>query len=76
MTGSEPSQKSLFLAALEIQSEVARAEFLQKACHGNNELRQEVESLLEAHGDPPQIVRQICGKSFPKTRFAASSEYY
>jgi serine/threonine protein kinase/WD40 repeat protein len=43
------TEESLFADAVAIQDPMARAEFLQRACEGNAELRRAVESLLAAH---------------------------
>ncbi|MHC4402210.1 MAG: protein kinase domain-containing protein [Planctomycetota bacterium] len=59
MSRPTPSNKSLFLAAIEIESEAERAAFLQQACGDNDQLREEIESLLDAHGDPPEVLRQM-----------------
>jgi WD40 repeat protein len=46
-----PSQRDVFLDALEIADPVQRGEFLDKCCAGNPRLRAAVESLLASHRD-------------------------
>ncbi|MGE5194035.1 MAG: hypothetical protein ACM3U2_16185, partial [Deltaproteobacteria bacterium] len=48
MNQSPPDIKTIFGKALEIDSDDARAAFLDAACAGNEPLRAEVVSLLEA----------------------------
>ena len=43
------TEQSIFLAALEIDDPAARADYLDKACAGNDTLRQEVRALFAAH---------------------------
>ena len=59
MSRPKLSHKSLFLAAIEIESEAERAAFLQRACGDNDQLREEIESLLDAHGDPPDVLKKM-----------------
>ena len=59
MSPSDPSNKSLFLAALEIETEAERAAYLQQACGDNRELREEIESLLDANANPPAVLKQM-----------------
>ncbi len=59
MSRSKPSNKSLFLAAIDIESDAERAAFLQEACGDNNQLQEEIESLLDAHGNPPEVLKRI-----------------
>ena len=59
MSGLEPSNKSLFLAALEIESDAERAAFLQQACSDDDQLREDIESLLDAHRDPPEVLKRM-----------------
>jgi serine/threonine protein kinase/tetratricopeptide (TPR) repeat protein len=49
MADQQQNEKSLFLAALEINSEAERAAFLKDACEGNPQLQAQVDSLLQAH---------------------------
>ncbi|MGA2660963.1 MAG: hypothetical protein ABSH34_26060 [Verrucomicrobiota bacterium] len=65
--------KELFSRALEQQAPGERALFLEEACRSDLELRQQVESLLGAHGragdflqrtsqmSPPDVTRQRAG---------------
>ena len=46
---SQPSEKSIFLQALDIDSTDERERFLAEACAGNNVLRASVKKLLRAH---------------------------
>src|SRR5262249_27771257 len=50
--------KSIFLAAIEIESAVEQAAFLDRACAGNSALRDQVEALLEAHERPQELLDQ------------------
>src|SRR5262249_24014408 len=50
------SEKSIFLAAIEIGSAAERAAFLEKACAGNPSLRGEIEALLQAHERPQRLL--------------------
>src|SRR5688572_19063550 len=43
------SAESIFVAALEKTGSAARTSYLDEACGGNDDLRCEVERLLEAH---------------------------
>jgi tetratricopeptide (TPR) repeat protein len=56
MTGPQPSEKSIFLAAIEIASATERAAFLDRACGGSQTLRGKVEALLQAHEKPQQLL--------------------
>src|SRR5438128_683106 len=56
MTEQPQSEKSIFLAAIEIGSAAEQAAFLDQACAGNQPLRAEVEALLHAHDNPQQLL--------------------
>jgi WD40 repeat protein/serine/threonine protein kinase len=56
MIQQEQSEKSIFLAAIEIGSVVERAAFLDQACSGNQPLRAKVEALLQAHEQPQRLL--------------------
>ena len=43
------TERSLFLALLEIDDPAGRSAYLNQACAGNAALRVQVERLLEAH---------------------------
>ena len=49
MTDPRPSEKSIFLAALDKGSPEQRAAYLDEACAGDPRLRAEIEALLAAH---------------------------
>jgi tRNA A-37 threonylcarbamoyl transferase component Bud32 len=49
MNKNKPELDSLFLAALEIESPAECAEFLEKSCGGDQQLRAQVEQLLRSH---------------------------
>ncbi|HEY7313710.1 MAG TPA: protein kinase [Gemmataceae bacterium] len=51
MGADRPDIKSIFGKAMALSSTGERAAYLQQICDGDTELRAEVESLLEAHGD-------------------------
>src|SRR5215813_6621221 len=46
------SAESIFVAALEKANPAERTAYLDQACHGDSDLRRQVERLLEAH---PQV---------------------
>ena len=48
-------KKTLFLSAIELPTREQRREFLDEACGDNPQLREEVESLLDAHDRLPAI---------------------
>jgi hypothetical protein len=50
MTTWNPHANELFLKALELRSADQRHKYLEEACTGDEALRAEVESLLEASG--------------------------
>ena len=49
MSEQPPSPETLLAVSLEITSSAERRAYLDRACAGNETLRQEVESLLAAH---------------------------
>ena len=49
MSDQSPHLDTLFLAALEIASLEERADFLEKSCGADSELRGHVERLLKSH---------------------------
>src|SRR5271167_2990277 len=49
--------EALFYAALELKPE-ARAEFLDKSCNGDTELRKEVETLLDSAEKPMDFLEK------------------
>ncbi|MCH8828545.1 MAG: hypothetical protein IID45_03105, partial [Planctomycetes bacterium] len=59
MTQPTSHNKSLFLEALAIERQVDRDAFLREACTGNERLRSEIDSLLRAHADPPDVFKQL-----------------
>ena len=63
----KPNEKleAIFEAALALETEAQRADYLTRACH-DPELRREVESLLEAHQNPDSVFQE-------KTRHAATT---
>jgi serine/threonine protein kinase/tetratricopeptide (TPR) repeat protein len=56
MTEQQPSEKSIFLEAIEISSATERLAFLEKACARNPSLRAAVEALLQAHECPQRLL--------------------
>src|SRR5262245_43781861 len=56
MTEQPQSEKSIFLAAIEIGPAAERAVFLERACAGNQALRAGVEALLAAHEKPQRLL--------------------
>ena len=56
MTELPTSEKSIFLEALEKTSAHERAQFLDRACQDNPQLRAKVEALLHAHQEPQALL--------------------
>ena len=52
MSDTPKDAKGIFLAALDIQDPAERAAFLEQSCGGDAALRQRVEDLLRAYGEP------------------------
>ncbi|HEX4069937.1 MAG TPA: protein kinase, partial [Planctomycetaceae bacterium] len=52
MSNTPKDAKHIFLAALEIADAAARAGFLEQSCGGDAALRQRVDALLHAYGEP------------------------
>lgn len=50
--------KEVFFEAAEIASANDRTAFLDRACHGDTELRKRVDDLLSAHGQPDKLLDQ------------------
>src|SRR6516165_8524494 len=50
------SERSLFLAVLDIEDPRERSAYLERACAGDPTLRAEVERLLKAHQDPGRFM--------------------
>jgi serine/threonine protein kinase/Flp pilus assembly protein TadD len=55
----QPAEKSIFLAAIEIDANADRAAFVEQACAGNAQLRAEVDDLLRAHAMPQLILDAV-----------------
>ena len=49
MAGPMPSEQTIFLEALGIESEAARRQYLDRACAGDGSLRGALDALLTAH---------------------------
>ena len=49
MKSHYPSEKSIFLDALDIESPGDRSAFVETVCHGNSELLAAVSALLREH---------------------------
>ncbi len=56
MSDQPPTDKSIFLAALEIDAAADRAAFVEQSCAGDPALRASVGALLAAHDNPPQLL--------------------
>ena len=62
MTSCEPqpdesmSERTIFLAALEIDDPVRRADYVDQACGEDATLRSEVEALLQSHDQASQFL--------------------
>jgi eukaryotic-like serine/threonine-protein kinase len=54
-------EESIFAGALEISTELERAEFLNKACAGDDELRRRVEALLRADRESGDLLDASAG---------------
>jgi eukaryotic-like serine/threonine-protein kinase len=52
------NERSIFLAALDIDDPARRAAYVAEACGGNVALRGQVEELLRAHGHPGGFMKQ------------------
>jgi serine/threonine protein kinase len=50
------SQRSIFMAVLEIEDPARRSAYLDQACAGNPALRLEIEQLLQAHEQPGEFM--------------------
>jgi serine/threonine protein kinase/tetratricopeptide (TPR) repeat protein len=59
MPSARTDQKSLFLAALEIESEAGRMKFLNDACGGDEALEAEIQAMLDAHDHPPSFLARM-----------------
>jgi serine/threonine protein kinase len=68
-----PSEKSIFLQAIEMESVAEREAYLDQACEGNQPLRAEVEALLRAHEAPQRVLDAPVGGT-PTTDQAPLSE--
>lgn len=60
------TEETLFAEALE-KSPEERSAFLDEACHGDAELRQRVEQLLNVHEDPGSFLAQSAAEDFDAT---------
>src|SRR5262249_11012412 len=54
--GSTMSERDVFTAARQITDPAARSAYLDEACHGDPALRDRVEALLRAHGQPDSLL--------------------
>jgi serine/threonine protein kinase len=59
MLEQQQSEKSIFLAAIEIDTASERAAFIERACANNRRLHAEVEELLQAHARPQPILDEV-----------------
>ena len=53
------SERSIFLAVLEIDDPAARSAYLDRACAGDAALRSQVEQLLKAHQEPGSFMVRV-----------------
>jgi hypothetical protein len=58
MAESSNRPKDIFLQALDLSSPGKRAAFLSQACGADDELRRQVEALLQAHGAPDSFLEK------------------
>ncbi len=73
MTNPVPDLQSIFAEALELRSPAERARYLADACRGDDKLRAEVESLLDAHTDAGNfLVSPASGRASLLTALAES----
>src|SRR6266404_1918624 len=56
MAEQQQTERSIFLEAIEVESALERAAFLDRACARNALLRAEVEALLQAHQKPQRLL--------------------
>lgn len=59
MAGGKQNVDSIFLAAIEIGSDVERQAYLEQACGGDAHMRSEAEQLLKIHFNPGNLVNQL-----------------
>jgi hypothetical protein len=62
MTGPQAEVRDVFCEALERQSALARADYLDRACQGKPELRARVEALLRASDEASGFLREPAGQ--------------
>ena len=65
------SERSIFLAVLEIDDPAARSAYLDQACAGDAALRSQVEQLLKAHQEPGSFMVRPAPHLGPRTESAA-----
>src|SRR5262249_58313898 len=58
VSADEPTIRAVFFAALEKATPAERSAYLDEACAGDADLRQEVEVLLRAHDRPDPLLDQ------------------
>jgi eukaryotic-like serine/threonine-protein kinase len=58
MSSPEPNAEDIFAEALRLTNAAERAAYLDRACGGNQTLRQEVESLLSAYAEAGNFLNQ------------------
>ena len=68
------TEESLFAAAIALADPIARAAFLDRACHGDAELRRAVEALLVAHHQDNPLDRPFCVDPNVTQSYAPSTE--
>src|ERR1700733_15372318 len=65
MSETPKDAKGIFLAALDIQDAAKRAEFVERSCGGDAALRQRVEDLLRAYGQPSGPLENMAAAPAP-----------
>ena len=72
MASWNPQANEIFADAVELQDEDARRQLLDARCGDNNDLRQQVESLLSSQTpDDDYLSRPICAEELtPSIRFS------
>jgi serine/threonine protein kinase len=72
---TEPTrEEELFHQALELPPGPQRSDFLQKACGGDETLRQGVETLLHAHTEAGAVLEPLMPRPFPESATPPVSE--
>ncbi len=63
------TEQNIFLAALDVADLAERSAYLNRACAGDAQLRQQVDALLAAHGRSRGVSRAACLRADGSIRF-------